>query len=73
MPSQQYIDLLKQLSRIRGSPEESWLNAVLHNFVRESMKESGVKQNSKTHHAMVKLAFDVWAFAKREFEKTRNS
>jgi hypothetical protein len=71
MPNQEYINLLKQLSKIRGSPEESWINAVLHNYVRESLQDSGAKKNSKTHHAMVKLAFEVWAFAKREFEKTK--
>lgn len=69
MPNKEYINLLKQLSKIRGTPEESWTNAVLHNFVRESLQESGAKKNTKTHHAMVKLAFDVWAFAKRELEK----
>ncbi|MBN1663381.1 MAG: hypothetical protein JW943_07265 [Deltaproteobacteria bacterium] len=67
MPNQKYIDMLKQLAKIRGSTAESWQNAVLHNYVRENLAESGAKMNSKTHHAMVKLAFDVWSFAKREF------
>jgi|APFre7841882724_1041349.scaffolds.fasta_scaffold07143_2 hypothetical protein len=70
MPSQEYINMLKELTRFRGSPEESWQNAVLHNFVRESLKDSGAKMNSKMHKAMVNLAFEVWVFAKREFEKT---
>jgi hypothetical protein len=70
MPSQKYINLLKQLTRVRGSPEESWQNAVLHNYVREYLPRSGAKMDSKVHHAMVSLAFEVWAFAKRENEKT---
>lgn len=70
MPSQQYINMLKQLARFRGSPEESWQNAVLHNFARESLQNFGAKKNSKVHQAMVTLAFQVWAFAKRELEKT---
>jgi len=70
MPSQEYINMLKQLTRFRGSPEDSWQNAVLHNFVRESLQDSGAKMNLKVHQAMVNLAFEVWAFAKREFEKT---
>jgi len=70
MPSQGYINMLKQLTRLRGSPEESWQNAVLHNFVRESLQDFGAKKNPKVHHAMESLAFKVWAFARREFEET---
>jgi hypothetical protein len=70
MPSQEYINMLKQLTRFRGSPEESWQNAVLHSFVRESLQDFGAKKDSKMHQTMVNLAFKVWAFANREFEKT---
>jgi hypothetical protein len=72
MPSEKYINLLKQLTKIRGSSEESWQNAVLQNYVREYLPRSGAKMNSKVHRAMVSLAFEVWAFAKREFDKTKN-
>jgi hypothetical protein len=71
MPSEQYINLLKQMSKFRGSSAESWQSAVLHNYVRESLPRSGAKMNSKVHHAMINLAFEVWAFAKREFDKTK--
>jgi hypothetical protein len=71
MPSEKYINLLKQLTKIRGSSEESWQSAVLHNYVREYLPRSGAKMNSKVHHAMTNLAFEVWAFAKREFDKTK--
>lgn len=69
MPSEQYINLLKNLAELRGSPDDSWQNAVIQNFVRERLQESGAKYNSKTHQSMVKLAFDVWGFATHHFEK----
>ena len=69
MPSEQYINLLKNLAGIRGSSDDSWQNAVIQNFVRERLQESGAKYNSKTHQSMVKLAFDVWGFATHHFEK----